>query len=427
MVQATSPAAAQRAGGNGERRVAVLAAGGTGGHLFPAQALAEALVARGWTTVLMSDARARDYGKTFPAAEMLVVPSATLTPGRPWRVPGQLFRLLRGFLMARRALRARQPAVVAGFGGYPSLPPLLAAQHLRLPTLVHEQNAVMGRANRLLARRARAIATSFPKVAGLPAGAADRAVFTGNPVRRAVIEEARRSAAAYDPPEGAGETFELLVFGGSQGARFLSDIMPPALAGLPAAVKRALRVTQQCRPEDLQRVARAYGEAGIVAELKDFFDDMPQRMARAHLVIARAGASTVAELAVMARPAILVPLPHALDNDQLRNAEAFSRAGAGWVMPQAEITAEKLAAFLTQLRFDRARLMAAHAAAATLARPDAAERLADVLEAIAAGRSPSESEGGLRRRSVGVQDADTGKRNGPSNEGRFTEMTEQQA
>ncbi len=376
----------------GMRRVAVLAAGGTGGHLFPAQALAEALVARGWVTVLMSDIRARDYGRDFPAAEMLVIPSSTLTPGKPWRVPGQLTRLLRGFLVARRAILARQPAVVAGFGGYPSLPPLLAAQALRVPTLVHEQNAVMGRANRLLARKARAIATSFPKVAGLPAGGAARTVFTGNPVRRAVIEAAKRWATAYDPPEGVGETFEILVFGGSQGARFLSDIMPPALAALPAAVKRALRVTQQCRPEDLQRVARAYGEAGIVAELKDFFDDMPQRMARAHLVIARAGASTVAELAIMARPAILVPLPHALDNDQLRNAEAFSRAGAGWVMPQAAITAEKLAAFLTRLRFDRARLMAAHEAAAALARPDAAERLADVVEALAAGRVPRREE-----------------------------------
>jgi UDP-N-acetylglucosamine--N-acetylmuramyl-(pentapeptide) pyrophosphoryl-undecaprenol N-acetylglucosamine transferase len=376
-----------RAGG---RRLAILAAGGTGGHLFPAQALAEELVARGWLTVLMSDARARDYGRRFPATEILVVPAATITPRRPWRVPGQLWRLLRGFLLARRGILARQPAVVAGFGGYPSLPPLLAAQHVRVPTIIHEQNAVMGRANRLLARKARAIAASFPQMAGLDSALRERVVFTGNPVRRAVIEAAAK--ARYDPPEGAGEIFELLVFGGSQGARFFSDVVPPALAALPAAVKRALRVTQQCRPEDLQRVARAYAEAGIVAELKDFFDDMPQRMARAHLVVARAGASTVAELAVMARPAILVPLPHALDNDQLRNAEAFSRAGAGWVMPQAEITPEKLAAFITKLRFDRGRLMAAHEAAATLARPDAAARLADVVEAVAAGELPTGAE-----------------------------------
>ena len=365
----------------GAPRLAVLAAGGTGGHLFPAQALAEELVARGWQVVLMSEARAREYAGRFPSSEIIEVPAATITPRRPWKVPGQLWRLWRGWDLARRELARRGPAVVAGFGGYPSLPPLLAAQGLRIPTLIHEQNAVLGRANRLLARRATAVATSFPKVAGLEPGQLDKAVFTGNPVRRAVLEAAH--IAAHRPPEAADRPFNLLVFGGSQGARFLSEIMPAVLRALPGPVRRSLRIVQQCRPEDLDAVRDAYRELEVLATLKSFFDDMPQRMAWAHLVIARAGASTVAELAVMGRPAILVPLPHALDNDQLRNARAFAEAGAGWVMEQATLTAEKLAAFLTKLRYDAARLRAAHAAALSLARPDAAARLADVMTGLA--------------------------------------------
>lgn len=364
------------AGGKG---LIVLAAGGTGGHLFPAQALAEALTARGYGTLLMTDARGMTWRERFPG-EVMRIPSATVTPGRPWRVPVQVFTLLRGFLKARGFLKGAMPLAVAGFGGYPSVPPLFAAQHLRIPTLLHEQNAVMGRANRFLARRASAIATSFPKVTGLDGVLQKKATFTGNPVRAAVLAAAD---APYEPPEEADAPFHLLIFGGSQGARFFSEMMPEVIAALPSAVRRHLIITQQCRPEDLDSVREAYARLEVNATLAPFFDDMPQRMAQAHLVIARAGASTVAELAVIGRPAILVPLPHALDNDQLRNARAFSEAGAGWLMRQEEITAEKLAALITRLRYAPADLRSAHAAAKTLARPDAASRLADMVEELA--------------------------------------------
>ncbi len=364
------------AGGKGP---IVLAAGGTGGHLFPAQALAEALNTRGYATLLMTDARGMAWRDRFPG-EVMRIPSATITPGKPWRMPLQGVALLQGYLRARGHLKRMMPLAVAGFGGYPSVPPLLAAQHLRIPTLLHEQNAVLGRANRLLARRASMIATSFPRVNGLENVPHQKTAFTGNPVRSAVLAAAKMP---YVPPEKADAPFHLLVFGGSQGARFFSEMMPEVMAALPAAVRRNLVVTQQCRPEDLENVKAAYARLDVDATLAPFFDDMPQRMAQAHLVIARAGASTVAELAVIGRPAILVPLPHALDNDQLRNARAFSEAGAGWLMRQEEITAEKLAAVIMRLRYAAEDLRAAHVAAKTLARPDAASVLADLVEGLA--------------------------------------------
>lgn len=356
----------------------VLAAGGTGGHLFPAQALAEVLVQRGLAIHLMSDERVSLYASRFPAVDVHRISASSLTPGRPMRLPGQALRLWRGYRQAYAILSRVKPKAVVGFGGYPSVPPFLAAARLGIPVALHEQNAVMGRANRFLAGRARLIASSFPDIANLAERHRGKLAVTGNPVRRQVLDVAD---APYAAPS-ADEVLRLVVFGGSQGARMFSEIMPAAVAELSGAVRRKLEIVQQCRPEDLERVRIAYGELGVTAELQPFFADMPQRIAHAHLVICRSGASSVAELAVIGRPAVLVPLPSAIDNDQLRNAEAFAGNGAGWVMREGAFTASDLAAFLTRIKFADGELAKAAGAARDLGRPDAAERLADEIEAM---------------------------------------------
>lgn len=356
------------------KKLVALAAGGTGGHLFPAQALAEALKARGVRVHLMTDERVRDYGKNFPAQAIHEVPSATLSLSQPLKLPGRMARLIGGFWKARRILRQVRPAVIVGFGGYPSLPPLLAAASLGIPVVIHEQNAVMGRANRLLARFAKAVASSFSAIANH----AGPVTFTGNPVRAAVKAKA---GTVYKSP--AVDRFNLLVFGGSQGARFFGDFMPGAIAALSDADRRGLKIIQQCRPEDLERVKAAYRKLGVAHQLNQFFADMPERMAAAHLVIGRAGASTVAELGVVGRPALLVPLPHSLDNDQLRNAESFAGAGAGWIIAQSELTPARFRAFFSPLRQRPAELARAAAAALQSGVPDAAERLADLVLRVA--------------------------------------------
>ncbi|MFW6076510.1 MAG: undecaprenyldiphospho-muramoylpentapeptide beta-N-acetylglucosaminyltransferase [Hyphomicrobiales bacterium] len=356
--------------------VIVLAAGGTGGHLFPAQALAEVLVKRGYVIHLMSDERVSHYASRFPAQQIHEIPASSLTPGRPVRLPGQLLRLWRGYRKARALLAGIGPRAVVGFGGYPSVPPFIAAARLGRPVALHEQNAVMGRANRFLAARARMIASSFPEIANLSPRHRSKVVVTGNPVRQAVLDVAE---TPYTAP-AADEVMRLVVFGGSQGARVFSELVPAAVAELSGAVCRKLEIVQQCRPEDMDRVQAAYDELGVTVELQPFFADMPQRIANAHLVIGRSGASTVAELSAIGRPAVLVPLPSAIDNDQLRNAEAFARNGAGWVMREGTFTASDLAAFLTRIKFADGELAQAAAAARDLGRPDAAERLADEIE-----------------------------------------------
>lgn len=364
------------------KQTIVLAAGGTGGHLFPAQALAEELQRRGYEIHLITDARVRDYGSDFPAARVYDVPSATITWRRPWALPRRAWRLWRGYGLSKTILLQAKPSVVVGFGGYPSFPPIAAAARLRLPIIIQEQNAVMGRANRALASRAAVIASSFPTIASLPPALRAKVQLTGNPVRSQVLKLAK---SPYDKPT-AEKIFRILVFGGSQGARFFSEIMPLAAAELAGAMRRKLKITQQCRPEDIDQVKARYEELGIEHEVAAFFTDLPKRMAGAHLVICRSGASTIAELTVIGRPAILVPLPHAVDNDQLRNAESFTSAGGGWLLPQAELTAETLAATLTHLRYHEGDLMNAAKAAAEQGRPDAARRLADVVEGLAAAR-----------------------------------------
>ena len=362
---------------SGNSNIIVLAAGGTGGHLFPAQALAEELVRRGYVIHLMTDERVRDYGKGFPAAETHVVPSATLSLSDPLHLPGRLLRLYAGYRQARAILKRLGAGAVVGFGGYPSFPPILAAARLGIPSCVHDQNAVMGRANRVLSRYATTVASSFPSLLGLPAAARDKLVVTGNPVRDIALKE--RGA---DYPDMSGR-FNLLVFGGSQGARFFAEFMPPVLQAMSAEARSRLRLVQQCRPEDLDAVKAAYAKLGFDFELQPFFMDMPKRIAASHLVVCRSGASTIAELGVIGRPAIMVPLPHALDNDQLRNAESFASAGAGWVRPQAALEASEFAAFLTRLAGDEATLKKAAAAALGHGRPDAAQRLADLTEHLA--------------------------------------------
>jgi UDP-N-acetylglucosamine--N-acetylmuramyl-(pentapeptide) pyrophosphoryl-undecaprenol N-acetylglucosamine transferase len=361
------------------QKTVMLAAGGTGGHLFPAQALAEELGRRGYAIHLMTDERVKDYGKSFPALKIHEVPSATFGLSQPLKLPGRVLRLWKGYRIARSILASVRPVAVAGFGGYPSFPPLLAASRLGIPSCVHDQNAVMGRANRALARMATAVASSFPELASLPDGAREKMVFTGNPVRDLVLKS---KAAPYSAPTAVGD-FRLLVFGGSQGASFFGAFMPEAIAALEPGVRKTFSITQQCRPEDIEAVRAAYAKIGVAADLQPFFMDMPQRIAAAHLVVSRSGASTIAELGVIGRPAIMVPLPHAIDNDQLKNAQSFAGGGAGWVMPQSELQPQTFAAFLARLRYQDAELNRAARAALAHGKPDAAARLADLIEKIA--------------------------------------------
>jgi UDP-N-acetylglucosamine--N-acetylmuramyl-(pentapeptide) pyrophosphoryl-undecaprenol N-acetylglucosamine transferase len=290
-----------------------------------------------------------------------------------------VIELVLGTLEAGRHLRALGPAAVVGFGGYPSVPTMLAAARQNRPTVIHEQNAILGRANRLLASRAQRIATSFVAVAGLNAADRGRVAETGNPVRPAVTA---LRGTPYLESRG-NSAFELLVIGGSQGARILSVVIPEALAQLPDPLRRRLRVTQQARPEDLDAVRAAYTASGIAAEIRPFFDDVPARLARAQLVIARSGASTVAELTVMGRPAILVPYRYAADDHQTANARAIEAAGAAWVMGESAFTAEALGERLGALMDAPETLAKTARAAHDLGRPDAAERLAELVLATA--------------------------------------------
>jgi UDP-N-acetylglucosamine--N-acetylmuramyl-(pentapeptide) pyrophosphoryl-undecaprenol N-acetylglucosamine transferase len=367
----------------------MLAAGGTGGHLFPAFALAEELQRRGYAVDLVTDERGDRYGTGFPARTVYQIPSATLAGRSPLAVVKTATKLMRGVVRAWTLLGLIRPAVLVGFGGYPTFPPLIAAGMRRIPTVVHEQNAVLGRANRMLAKRVSLIATSFPNVRNIAAGLAGKVRFTGNPVRDQVVALADRT---YEAPE-AGGVFRLVIFGGSQGARYFSDTVPPALAGLPEADRRRLEVVQQAREEDVPRVSGAYAAAGIKAEISIFFKDLPERMSAADLVIARAGASSTAELTVLGRPSVLVPLPHALDNDQLYNATRLAESGGGWCIEQKNLDADRLRLEIGALMASPERLEAAAIAAKKQGRPDAVARLADVVEGLMRGKRGTETAG----------------------------------
>jgi UDP-N-acetylglucosamine--N-acetylmuramyl-(pentapeptide) pyrophosphoryl-undecaprenol N-acetylglucosamine transferase len=356
------------------RKAAVIAAGGTGGHLFPAQALAEALVARGWRVVLATDERVESLSDKFPAERRIALSTATARPGDPLGLIKAGFTILKGVLQARAALHEINPSVVVGFGGYPSLPALIAALSRGLPTVIHEQNAVMGRANRLLAGRVTAVACAFPTLQKAPAAVQARAVVVGNPVRPEIRALADRP---YEPPT---DEFRLLVTGGSQGARLLSELVPVAIRKLPEAMRLRLKVQQQTRAESMESARQVYADAMVAAEIAPFFRDMAGRLAAAHLVIGRAGASTVCEIAVAGKPSILVPLKIALDDDQGQNARLLADAGAAEVAREDQLDQKVMTAALKKLIGAPARLAKMAAAARRVARPDAADRLADLVE-----------------------------------------------
>jgi UDP-N-acetylglucosamine--N-acetylmuramyl-(pentapeptide) pyrophosphoryl-undecaprenol N-acetylglucosamine transferase len=349
--------------------IIVLSAGGTGGHLFPAQALASELVKRGRTIVVMTDARFANYATQFPGAAIQTVPSS------PFNTITAPFKIAAGIVVALAKLIKLKPAAVIGFGGYPAVPVMLAATSLRLPTAIIEQNAVVGRANRLVMDRVKTVAAAFP-IARFAPRDKSKIVLTGNPLRP---EVEALWGASYNVPVASGPV-RLLVFGGSQGARALSEVVPAALTRLPHDMKMRLSVVQQCRPEDIERVAQIYANAEIRCELQSFFSDLPKRMAETHLVIARSGAGTIAELMAIGRPAILVPLPGALDDNQTPNADILDRAGGGWKIRQSDLTPDSLAQMIIQIFADPLALARRATAAHALATPNAAAKLADVVD-----------------------------------------------
>ncbi|WP_347310479.1 UDP-N-acetylglucosamine--N-acetylmuramyl-(pentapeptide) pyrophosphoryl-undecaprenol N-acetylglucosamine transferase [Defluviimonas sp. SAOS-178_SWC] len=355
----------------------LIAAGGTGGHMFPAQALAEAMVARGWRVKLSTDARGARYAGGYPREVVIEeVASATFARGGPLAKLAVPFRILGGVIGACVAMLRDKPAVVVGFGGYPSIPALAAAKMLKLPRMVHEQNGVLGRVNAFFAARARIHAVAcgtWPTE--VPGGV--EVIHTGNPVRAAVLE---RAGAPYIPP--GDYPMSLLVIGGSQGARILSDVVPDALASLPGTLRDRLRIAHQARPEDLDRVTAAYAGAGIRAEVKPFFDDVPARLSEAQLVISRSGASSVADISVIGRPSILIPFAAAAGDHQTANARGLVSAEAAILIPESRLDAATLSGHVAAiLENPGAATRMAHAALA-YGIPDATDRLVEMVEAL---------------------------------------------
>ena len=361
-------------------RLLLIAAGGTGGHMFPAQALAEEMLARGWRVRLSTDRRGAQYAGGFPEEiERHVVRAGTFARAGLTKLAAP-FQIAAGVGAAVAAMRRDPPACVAGFGGYPALPAMTAAWMLGRPRLVHEQNAVLGRVNQLFARRVDRVACGMWPTE-LPQGA--RGVHVGNPVRGAI---AARAGTPYNPPgDGA---LRVLAIGGSQGARLLSQTLPAALAALPPQLRDRLEVSHQARPEDRDGVVAAYSEAGIRADIRPFFDDVPERLAAAQLVISRAGASSVADIAAIGRPSVLIPLAIARRDEQSANARGLVEAGAAIALPERELTTERLTEEVAAILTDSERAAGMAAAAAALGRPDAARRLAELIEELAGRAGP---------------------------------------
>ena len=357
----------------------LLAAGGTGGHLFPAEALGVELIRRGLRVRLATDSRALRYSGLFTRDTIDVVPSATVRSRAPWSLAHTGLMLAAGTAVSLNLMRRLKPAAVVGFGGYPTLPPLLAAKLSGVPGIIHEANAVLGRANRFLASRVSAIATSLPGVLDRDPALADKTTTVGTPMRPAVLAAA---AVKYVAPEPAG-AFRLLVVGGSQGARVMADSVPGAIERLEPALWHRLVLTQQVREEDMARVRAVYDRLKINAELAPFFSDLPARLASNHLVVSRSGAGTVAELAAIGRPSILVPLPGAIDQDQFANAGVLAKVNGALRIAQADFTPDRLAAEISALAAEPARLAAMATAAGSAGRLDAAERLADLVMKVA--------------------------------------------
>ncbi|HLZ02242.1 MAG TPA: undecaprenyldiphospho-muramoylpentapeptide beta-N-acetylglucosaminyltransferase [Bradyrhizobium sp.] len=353
----------------------LLAAGGTGGHLFPAEALGVELIKRGLRVRLVTDDRALRYGGLFSKDMIDVVASETARGRNPLQLAYATVTLATGTLSAFRLLRRLKPVAVVGFGGYPTLPPLIAARLAGIPSIIHDANAVLGRANRFLSRHVSAIATSLPGVLDRDPALSGKTTTVGTPMRPAVLIAA---AARYTAPEPKGP-LRLLVVGGSQGARVMSDIVPGAIERLEPALWSRLILTQQVREEDMIRVRPVYDRLKIQVELAPFFTDLPARLASNHLIISRSGAGTVAELAAIGRPSILVPLPGSIDQDQFANAGVLSQVEGALRIPQAEFTSDRLASEISALAAEPARLAAMAKAARSVGRLDAAERLADLV------------------------------------------------
>lgn len=357
---------------------AVLAAGGTGGHMFPAQALAEELLRRGWRVALASDKRGLLYSGGMPdAVERRELKAATPARGGLKGKIAAPLALLSGTLEAIKWFKADRPDIVVGFGGYPAAPAMAAAIRLRLPRVIHEQNAVLGRANRLFARRADLIACGICEPKNAPAGATMTVI--GNPIRDTALAVAD---TPYTPIQAHGP-IRLLIFGGSQGAGKFSEVVPPALSLLPDDMRNRLRVTQQVREEHLDDARMKFHAAEVDAEISPFFDDMPERIAAAHLVVARSGASSCAELAAIGRPSILIPIPHSIGDHQTENARSLEAGGGAILMPEPEFTPDGFAAKLAALLDGPARLASMAEGAKRLARPNAASDLADIVEKLA--------------------------------------------
>lgn len=336
---------------------------------------------------LVTDERAFRYTGTFPAENVHSVQAATIGSRNPIAIARSLINILRGIRQSSSLIVRIRPRVVVGFGGYPTLPPLLAAFWRGVPTIIHEQNAVMGRANRMLARGVTVIAGGFLKAHGPHA---KKIIEIGNPVRQSVLEAA---GMPYSVPESSG-TLRILVFGGSQGARFFSDTIPEVVARLPEGLRKRLAIVQQARPEDEERVRRRYQELEVEAQISSFFPDLPARMAESHLVISRSGASTVLELSVIGRPSILVPLPHSIDDDQTHNAKLLVNAGGAVLKPQDSIDPDRFARELGTLLQERDRLVAMAAGAKGLARTNATEAMADLTEKVASRHANADRKRG---------------------------------
>ncbi|MCL7409142.1 UDP-N-acetylglucosamine--N-acetylmuramyl-(pentapeptide) pyrophosphoryl-undecaprenol N-acetylglucosamine transferase [Marivivens donghaensis] len=354
----------------------VIAAGGTGGHMFPAQALAEAMLAKGWRVQLTTDARGARYAGGFPdAVEVIELGSATFARGGAAAKALVPFKIAGGVLSALLRMLRDRPAMVVGFGGYPSIPAMAAAMILRRPRMIHEQNGVLGRVNTVFAKRVTKIACgTWPTT--LPEGVDGE--HTGNPVRGAVLA---RAGAGYIAP--GDYPMSILVIGGSQGARILSDAVPAAIAALPDAIRRFVRVSHQARPEDMERVQSAYAQSGIKADVQPFFTDIPERMAEAQLVISRSGASSVADISVIGRPAILIPFAAATADHQTANARGLSDAGAAILMPESQVSEESLSAQIELILSNAQGAAQMAAAALSCGLPDATERLVTLVEELA--------------------------------------------
>ncbi len=354
----------------------LLAAGGTGGHVFPAIALGRQMAERGYRMAVVTDDRGMDFPGLGDGAQRFTLPTRRLGGGVRGLARGAV-SFAHAYLRSQRMMRNLKPVAAVGFGGYPSLPPILAAQRAHIPTIVHEQNAVLGRANRLLSRSAKAIALSHTPTQRLRRSAQGRDHLVGNPVRP---EIAALAGDVYRVP-APDEPFRLLVVGGSQGAHIFAELLPAAIGHLADGPRARLAITQQCRPEDLERVRAAYGRLGLAPEISVFFEDIPARMAAANLIICRAGASTVAEITTIGRPAVYIPYPHATDDHQRANAEAVERAGGGWLLPEDRAEPKQLAQRLEYALAEPGSLEATALAAAKLGHANAASRLADLVEA----------------------------------------------